>query len=314
MAIEKIGYRLSREFCEAEYIRTGERPAEHQLLEIESTSLTPEQRRTMTRLLYSAGGRALANPEQIGLTRFGQLKPSLDNTDCWSELILAERVPAILAQLGERLAELDAEVEARTAEKLATEIATATAELKRLSAFSDEQVAAIQGHGSGVGGLVKLPGSAPAELHTALADLVQRAQAALAARDAAKAEAEDAAKVARLADRAAWIDEHGSEYLRKAVGAGYSCQRQYVTERVALELPGFAVDFADRVETKSRACPSERRLDESLALIAGGHQALVVWLTREPVEPVEPAEYDEPAEEREAIVIDGYLGRYTLVK
>ena len=122
-----------------------------------------------------------------------------------------------------------------------------------------------------------------------------------------KAEAE---REGRAAEKAAWVAEHGSDYLKRAVNLGYDCQRQYVTERAAAELPGFTLDFDGNAEWKSRACPSEEALIEVSALIEAGYKACVVWL----VNPVRELEYGEFYDEREAIIVDDYLGRYILVK
>lgn len=125
-----------------------------------------------------------------------------------------------------------------------------------------------------------------------------------------KAEAERAAveKAARAAEKSAWITEHGSDFLRQAFTAGYDCQRRYVTERAALEFPGYAVDFDDRAEWRERSCPSEKGLAEALA--AGG---TVVWLTRHPRHPADDG-YGEDDTEYEAVAIRGFLGKYDLVK
>jgi len=80
------------------------------------------------------------------------------------------------------------------------------------------------------------------------------------------------ARQKREDEKAAWIAAHGSEYLRKATGAGYDCQRRYVEERAALEYPGYWVDFDEDAQYFDRAAPSEAALDEALRV--GGQ---VVW-------------------------------------
>lgn len=116
------------------------------------------------------------------------------------------------------------------------------------------------------------------------------------------AEAEEAAR--RDAEKAAWIAEHGSEYLRKAHGAGYDCQRLYVKERGTAEFPDYVIDFENRADWHSRACPSEKALTEALAV--GG---TVVWLTRPPF-----ADDEGYWEAGEAVVVREYLGKYDLIK
>lgn len=124
-----------------------------------------------------------------------------------------------------------------------------------------------------------------------------------AARRQAEAIADAQAKAQREADKVAWVAAHGSEFLRKACGAGYDCQRKYVAERAATEFPGYVVDWNDKAAWRDRSCPSESALDE--ALRTGG---LVVWLT------VSGVEDDYDFEAREAVVVREYLGKYDLIK
>jgi hypothetical protein len=109
------------------------------------------------------------------------------------------------------------------------------------------------------------------------------------------------------AARQAWIDEHGSEHLRRAVAAGYDCTRKYLIERSALEYPGYVLDFENTAEWRSRSCPNLEALDEQSALLAAhpGVSVDIVWLTAEARDhKVELDEYDEEEPEpREAIVI-----------
>ena len=121
-------------------------------------------------------------------------------------------------------------------------------------------------------------------------------------------------RAAKEAERLAWIETHGSDYLQRAVKLGYNCQRQYVTERAALELPGYEVDFDNRAAWKSRSCPSMAALEEVERLIQQGYDAEVVWLT----EPIQEPEYSDDDyccfEPCETIVVRNYLGKYDLVK
>lgn len=133
----------------------------------------------------------------------------------------------------------------------------------------------------------------------------------LAAR--AEREAREAAEKERLAaEKAAWIEAHGSDYLKDAHKLNYSCQRIYVEERMAVEFPEFTVDFGDNAAWKERACPSPEALEAVKALLEQGVRAEVVWLTAPPYKRDED-DYDE-YEAREAVVIRRYLGKYDLVK
>lgn len=126
--------------------------------------------------------------------------------------------------------------------------------------------------------------------------------------------AQKAEKEARETERQDWIAEHGSDYLQRAVKLGYNCQRQYVSERATLELPGYELDFDDRAHWNSRSCPSPEALNEVERLIEAGHNAEVVWLTV-PVTTTEDEDgYPEPFDPCEAIVVREYLSKYDLVK
>lgn len=124
-------------------------------------------------------------------------------------------------------------------------------------------------------------------------------------------------KAQREAEKATWIEAQGSDHLKRAFAGGYNCQRLYVTERAAVEAPGFVVDFDDAAQWKDRSCPSMAALEvEEAANQWGIGKVMVVWLTTGPSAEVENEdEYGEPYfQEVEAVIIRGYLGRYDLVK
>ena len=127
---------------------------------------------------------------------------------------------------------------------------------------------------------------------------------------------EKAEKAQRKQEKTDWITAHGSDYLRRATALDYDCQRQYVTERAGLELPGFVVDFDNRADWKSRACPSEEALAEVETMITQGYEAKCVWLTSAPHETVtcEDGWCEDEFEPCEAVIIRGYLDKYDLVK
>lgn len=134
--------------------------------------------------------------------------------------------------------------------------------------------------------------------------------------EAIKAIESKRADVARLA----WIAASGSDYLKRAVAAGYDCKRYYVIERAASEAPGFTVDFDDKAEWKNRSCPSEGALNaEDEAGRLGLGEPRIVWLTAAPQDraPTPMDEEFEPPDEWEgceAVAISGFLGKYDLVK
>ena len=125
-----------------------------------------------------------------------------------------------------------------------------------------------------------------------------------------------AEKAQREQEKADWITAHGSDYLKRATALDYNCQRQYVTERAEQEIPGYLLDFDEDAVWKDRSCPSEEALADAEALIGAGHDAKVVWLTRMPMRALygdEDYSFDDEPDPREAIVVSGYLGKYTLV-
>lgn len=121
--------------------------------------------------------------------------------------------------------------------------------------------------------------------------------------------AEKEQKEKEKAEKVEWVNTHGSDHLHRAVKLGYNCQRLYVTERAALEFPGFTVDFDNEARWKRRSCPSKKGLTELEALLEQGHQAKIMWL----INSTSFNEYGD-YEPREAIVIRNYLGKYDLVK
>jgi hypothetical protein len=116
---------------------------------------------------------------------------------------------------------------------------------------------------------------------------------------------------ARDAAKSAWAAAHGSPLLQRALAAGYDCQRLYVTERAALEAPGFDVDFDNEAAWKSRSCPSAAALDlaDRVQRLPGA-QVEIVWLTQ-PIDGEDDAYEFEPCE---TVAVTRYLDRYTLIK
>lgn len=116
----------------------------------------------------------------------------------------------------------------------------------------------------------------------------------------AKIEAE---KQRKREEVAAWIEQYGDEQLKLAHANGYKCHRLYVTQRAALEYPGFILDFDDSWSYKERIGPSLaalQKLDEY-----PGTDATVVWIN--------DAGDNYPIDDFEAIVIRKYLGKYDLI-
>ncbi len=164
---------------------------------------------------------------------------------------------------------------------------------------------------------------------TPLAEQAKAIRARLEAERAAAREAEQQAEAARQAEqqrqaaefdaeRRRWAAAHGSDHLRRAVEAGYSCTAMYLRERAAQEYPGFVVDAAGRAEWRSRSCPSPKALDlvDEVRALHGEHitSASVIWLTRWPCNTADPDEPTYDYEPCEAVVVrDRRYREYDLV-
>ena len=154
----------------------------------------------------------------------------------------------------------------------------------------------------------------------AAAERKAEADARVAAAKAAQEAAEATMRELAEQSKAAWIDANGSEHLQRAFARGHDCQRLYVIERAALELPGYTVDFQDAAQWRDRSCPSVEALNEvdrveRLDLRPADEiEILIAWLTS-PARAERPDEYGyEEFEPCEAVIVRGYLGKYDLVR
>ena len=119
---------------------------------------------------------------------------------------------------------------------------------------------------------------------------------------------DDEAKDARNTEKLRWIEENGSAHLKKAIGGGFDCHRQYLTERAEIEFPGFVFDWNDNALWGDCACPTMEAL-ELLDILPD--KCDVVWLKRRHDYDYE---YDD-CDECEVIVFCKYLGsKYDLIK
>lgn len=165
----------------------------------------------------------------------------------------------------------------------------------------------------------------PAALVAAWEEHLRRQAQAQAAADAAQR-----AREARTAEEsrifkgqmATWIADNGSEPLRTAQLRDYNVVGMYLRERVAKDFPGFEMDSKNKSKWEERANPSSQALaleTEALerAARAGSGKVRIVWLIRG----ADGTNY-KPAvrlggggpHPREAVVVEGYLGRYTLLR
>jgi len=119
-----------------------------------------------------------------------------------------------------------------------------------------------------------------------------------------KRKMEQAEKQAKEREKAEWIQAHGSERLKEAFVRGYDCQRMYILERVAQELPGYIVyqfDGRDAWELRDRSCPSQEALEEVKRLEAQGYRPAVKWAK------LAPSDEDEGGE-AEIVYIEDFHG------
>lgn len=127
----------------------------------------------------------------------------------------------------------------------------------------------------------------------------------------------------RQAERAAaekakktWVEEYGSERLKKAFSMGYECGKLYATERAALEFPGFVVDLEGRTDWGASVCPSlealelEEEVRRYKFFDPDRMETFVCKLTRPPY----PLDYGEDWEPKEAVVVRRFLGKYDLIR
>lgn len=63
-----------------------------------------------------------------------------------------------------------------------------------------------------------------------------------------------------------------------------------------------------------QSCPGEEALAEVERLTEAGYSAQVAWLTESPVGLEDEDGFPEPFDPCEAIIVNGYLGKYNLVK
>lgn len=261
-------FSFSDKYLDEQFVETGVRPDKYEEIEIDATKLTKEARKAYVEL----GAKTI----------------SLGTLDKYPS---EEEISALLVSM----------VEKEKAEAKA-KIDEAIVYIQELEAMDESAIAAHRVYHPEEGTLKK---EYP-EWGKRLDAQRQRSQNASVAIREAKAAAEKAAKEAAEKERLDWINQHGSDHLKKAVAAGYNCKRLYVTERVNLEYPEFQADIDNKAEWKSRSCPSHEALEFSLR--HPGSE--VVWCTRRHDYKVpEPGYYDnedEPAQE--AVVIKDYLG------
>ena len=276
-----VHYSLSAAFVRETFVRTGEELVAQREVALDPATLTPQARAAYLDL-RSRGTDTLADPATVRSVEMGYQSPRL----------LAARSDPLEADHLLEDGEVDALLVAWYARIVPARALVVVAVAER-RAEDERQKAAYE--------------IAWAESHArAVVTLAERR-----AEDERRVAAQKAASAAAAADKVAWIAAHGSDGLKARVAAGYDCQRRYVTERLSVELPDYALDFKNEAGWHGRSCPSDAAFAEEQSLAARGVVAEVVWLTR----PVSPDDYSfEPFDPVEAVVVERYLGRYTALK
>lgn len=125
-----------------------------------------------------------------------------------------------------------------------------------------------------------------------------------------KARQKEEAKRVYRAERADWIKQYGSNYLKDCLELDVSANKQYIIERANLEFSDFCVDYDNDADWESRVSPSV----EGLALLKELRakypdlDSQIVWLTRPCYN-----DYDHDGYPCEAVVIRNYYG-YDLIR
>lgn len=127
------------------------------------------------------------------------------------------------------------------------------------------------------------------------------------------------------AEMDAWIEENGSDRLKLGRSRKYKVTSTYAIERGREELPRWWIDTAGKAGYRERVDPSKPALDVEtnvrrwIAFNELGLEPRIVWLTSPPPAMAEYMEYGEgdpfdeqsEFEQQEALLIPGYLGRYS---
>lgn len=303
----KVKVGLSEAWRKAQFVARGELPPDQAEVEFDAVEMTTAQRAVVSEY----GGVALkmdlvTAPGRLSLREFDGI-PSLEAVLAGMVDYLETKRAARRSELARRLTDGAKALQARIAER----------EPRPVSSY--DEVSEAQAAEADALGLDTAAWRAAFSAWTAGRDAWQaektakeeRSAAAEALRRANAEREQEECKAAAVAAKAAWVQEFGSDYLKRACANGYDCQRLYVTERAALEAPGFTVDFKDNATWKARSCPSLAALDLEDALKALGlGEVTIVWLTA----PAEEWEEWKEFEACEAVVIRGYLGKYDLVR
>lgn len=297
----QIKVQLTKEYREKTFVETGNVLSVEQVIELDDNELTKETRAMLVEMDYvPEGNRALdftrlgSSYSPIGAAR--NVSYAVDGMPNDPNTFIAEFYAARQAHKAEQDRKRE-EKRQKADEQLRQDIREAR-ECLNQGDFSNYRV--------------PVSDYASDELKDEARALEQEIKTALKAKREENERKLTEAREAARQEKQRWIAENGSEFLIKAHQAGYDCQRRYVSERAAIEYPGYRVDFDQRAHWNDRACPSEQALEQALE-----DEANVVWLVAPPyrIDPEEdPYYFESEWEDREALVIDDYLDKYTLIK
>lgn len=309
----KVEFCLSQEARKRILIEEGRETPEVLSVEVDPATLTREARAVLAEIGGASSGKTtLTVPKASGWDG-----ASINTGTYYAQTdVLPDMMEAFTADFAATKAKVDAEVAANRAKKEMEKAAEqASQEAKRREMISTLEARIVQGNAEfrGMSDAIEVTSygvqwfrltALSAESQTHALALRQRQTEAAAARQ----REEEEAAANRDAAKAEWIAAHGSEYLQKAIAAGYNSQRAYVMERAAMELPGYIVDLRDTARWNERTCPGPDALEEALRV-----KGTVVWLTSLP-----GSEHEYPLdsywEPEEAVVVRKYLGKYDLVR
>jgi hypothetical protein len=321
----KLNYKPSEALYKSHLIATGEQ-LKDKFLSVELTTLTPEQRAVIVRSGIDNYKGEVSYPLLVTGVDAKHYSGPQFTTESLPELDAIPTVEEWIAIASKALASRD---------KFQPELDTILTERRQAKEAHDKRLAEVQARYKALQAewLPRIEKMTEAEANQPLPDDVLNVENELRALlgssgkiwseiSAAKSNRwrelhDDRIKAKALAIKTAWIAEHGSDRLKRAIEKGHDCQRKYVIERSAVEAPGYVVDFENAADWKDRPCPSLSALneaDEAESLKLGNVK--IVWLTDEPRTSKRTSDdyYEDEFQACEAVVIRGYLGKYDLVK
>lgn len=300
MSTLKINYYLSDDYVKRNFVSTGEMIDGQQSITLDMTEATPEQREIIVRQIGTATVLELKHWD------IGSEKPYLTSAVLGGIPTIGDVVLHCQRMEDER-AQVWRVYDQRKLQHIHQNIESAIACLRECL---DQRV--LNDRGVSLNSYEaddrKRLGVDLSEYSALRAQYDAMAAARQAEIDAERAENErkrELAKASREAEKLAWVQEHGSEYLRRACAAGHDCSRMYWRERAAIEYAGYIVDIENDGAWKSRSCPSIEALDERDAVLAAhpGVDVEIVWLTEMPHDRKPTDEYEDEFEPCEAVVV-----------